>query len=318
MKRWQKICVVIFLLVFLLPGTLILWLNRETGNRDVEWRNFLTTNNAEKFMDMGDYRLRYIEFGKGDTVLMIHGFADSSYAWHRNIKEISKAGFHVIAIDFPGMGKSGAPKNFSFKIDDLANEVLKFTRKKNIKKFHLIGNSMGGGIALYLSLFSPKQVNRVILSNPVGYPELGAVLRPMIKNKALRSFVKKTSGIWSVRIALFNVYHRWSRIKDEVVAEYSQPLQRPDYRDNCTKLINGFFSKSFEEMEQSYGNMEQPCLILWGSHDNWIPLDPFGNKLHQNLKNSELTIISDAGHVPFQERPEIFNKYTIDFLKKKQ
>jgi len=308
--------ILILCLVFLSAGiSVFIWLNRDPGQGDPEWQRFLLEERAERFQDMGGYRIRYVELGRGSPVLLIHGFGDSSYSWHKNIRSIASAGFRVIAVDFPGMGFSGSPDNFSFSVEDLGREILRFTKRIGVRRFHLVGNSMGGGISLYLSLYHPRNINRAVLVDPACYPDAGMQIRLMVRFAALRSIMSNIAGVWTVRLALRQIYADPSRVTEVMVAEYSRPFRRKEFRGILVRLITGYFSGTLVAMKRKYPEMSRPSLIVWGKHDRWLRASTIARWLHRDLRGSGLVVVDDAGHVPHQEQAERFNSLVIGFLK---
>ncbi|HVE60445.1 MAG TPA: alpha/beta fold hydrolase, partial [Chitinophagaceae bacterium] len=113
-------------------------------------------------------KMAYVEKGKGETIICIHGLGGNLSHWQKNISELS-AKFHCIAVDLPGYGHSD--KSFSTDKDQLqfyADAIQNFLEKRNLKRVVLAGHSMGGQIATILALQQPHLISKLILVAPAG------------------------------------------------------------------------------------------------------------------------------------------------------
>lgn len=121
-----------------------------------------------KFQQIDDKNLAYYEQGKGETIILLHGWPQTSYVWRKIIPELSKTN-HVIAIDLPGLGCSD-------KIDDYTTEnvskiIHQFANDKNIQKFHLVGHDLGTWVALTYTLLYESDLAALTLVD-AGIPGL--------------------------------------------------------------------------------------------------------------------------------------------------
>jgi pimeloyl-ACP methyl ester carboxylesterase len=162
---------------------------------DPEWERILKTDAQVHFVDIGEHRLRVIEIGTGEPVLLVHGFADSAYTWHRNLRALAGAGFRVLAHDHPGYGQSGLPSGARFGVDDLARLAVGLLDAFGIARTHLVGHSMG--------------VSRCSLLSAVG---------------------QRLAGPWLTWPALRSVYRDSAPLTPQVLAQYRSAFWRPEYR----------------------------------------------------------------------------------------
>jgi pimeloyl-ACP methyl ester carboxylesterase len=120
-----------------------------------------------KKLSVGDQEYCYLEGnGKGPTLLLIHGFQGDKKYWLGYIKRFKN--YHVIALDLPGHGESSALDSQRFDIHSLAKNVEEFVKAKQLTDFHIVGTSMGGGVACCYCLSYPQKVKSLILINPLG------------------------------------------------------------------------------------------------------------------------------------------------------
>lgn len=112
-------------------------------------------------------RINYIEKGKGDALIMIHGLGENASHWKKNIASLS-AGYRCIAVDLPGYGNSQAATNTegSRQLDFYAEVIAGLLKKLTIQKAIVMGHSMGGQVSMLLSLKYPSLVSKLILVSP--------------------------------------------------------------------------------------------------------------------------------------------------------
>jgi len=99
---------------------------------------------TEKSIQVGTHTIKYLEGGEGQNILLIHGYSRDKDNWTRFSKYLTPE-YHVVAIDLPGFGRSSKIEPETYGISDQAKRVDAFVTAVGLEKFHLAGNSMGGG-----------------------------------------------------------------------------------------------------------------------------------------------------------------------------
>ncbi|MFH1091930.1 MAG: alpha/beta fold hydrolase, partial [Pseudomonadota bacterium] len=286
------------------------------GPGDLSWQNLVMDKGWSKFMDMGHYQVHYLEAGRGAPLLLIHGFADSSYSWQRNFEALAEAGFRVLALDLPGLGRSEAPPGFSFTPEAMAAVILEFLDRKNIPRVHLIGNSLGGHLTLFLAVEHSERVNKIVPVDPACYPfDRHRFLGPAARNRALSELAKPLIGPWVFHFTFKRCFYDPGLATEAMISQRSRPFLRPDFKDNLIKLGGAYFSTTFAELSGKYRKITAPTLIVWGDADRMIPAKGFAVRLQKDIPGSRLVIIEKAGHLPHTERPETFNRLVVEFLR---
>lgn len=269
------------------------------------------------FIDMGGYRMHYVDIGEGEPVVLVHGFADSTYCWHENLDALGGAGFRLILVDLPGLGQSEIPpESVSPSIDWLSGEVLRLADHLGLKKFSVAGNSMGGGISLFLALNHPERVKRAVPIDPACYRQRHSALLSLLSTPVVGDASVHLMGRWTVATSLKQVYFDDEKVTGTLIGEYARPIAKPGYKQYLARLIRAYFSPAYDDMIARYGEMKVPVLIVWGDHDAWVPSELAG-RLYQDVPGSELLMVENAGHLPHQERPEIVNPRLVSFLSGK-
>lgn len=263
----------------------------------------------ECWIKVDGLNIRYLESGKGkkNHVLFIHGLGSAADRWMKIPDDLS-SDFHCIALDLPGFGESDKPENLDYTIDQFRTIIISFLNKIPIQneKINLIGHSLGGYIASEIAIQNQNYVRRLVLidsSGMLGKPTpileeyLGAAMNPTpeIVRKAFEKMVADPKRI-------------------------SQPLV-----DGFIRRINMLNAKKAFESTLVNSATTQiglnrlrkihsiPTLILWGDQDMVIPLE-HSNFFKENINDSRLEIIEDAGHTPFAEKPDQVCQLLRNFL----
>ena len=116
---------------------------------------------------IGDHEIAYLEGGRGEVIIMVHGFGANKDNWTRFAKFITP-GFRVIALDLPGFGSSTCLEKASYGIAEQAKRLNQFADAMGLQRFHIVGNSMGGYIAARYAVMSPERVITLGLFNSAG------------------------------------------------------------------------------------------------------------------------------------------------------
>ena len=302
----EKILSIFFLyMLFFISGCI-----SHVAEGDHSWNNLVSPHSMTS--DMKNYKMHYIDIGKGEPVVLIHGFADSTYSWHENIQTLLENGFRLIIVDQPGLGLSEIPpKPYVYSVENQSREVLKLTEHLQLKRFYLIGHSMGGSIALYITLNYPHKVRRAIVIDPDCYypPDRLFASPEMIKMGSLVD----TRRI--VRRALKNAFYDPDKIDNIIIEEYAKPMNKPGYFEMLSSLRSDYYSPEFNQMTQHYGQITTSMLIIWGANDKLVPSD-YGKKLNELIHGSEFRILNNCGHNSHQECKDIVNPLLVKFLKR--
>ncbi|MCB9479216.1 MAG: alpha/beta hydrolase [Deltaproteobacteria bacterium] len=284
------------------------------GPSDMVWDAYVRDHRVDA--DFGDYTMHYIDMGTGRPVFMVHGFADSTYTWHNNVKTFVDAGYRVIAVDLPGLGQSSVPdRTWTASIENLSDSVLLLADRLKIDKFAVVGNSMGGGISLYLAWTHPARVVAAVPISPASFPQKAPGITKLVKIPVLGDINAQFMGAWTARSALKQVFYDENLVTDTLIDEYSRPFTKPNYKDYLARLLRRYFSDQFVRMSESYPEVQVPVLALWGEQDRWVPVE-FGERLDEQIPDSRLIRYPNCGHLAQQEVPEKVNKDVMAFFEK--
>jgi pimeloyl-ACP methyl ester carboxylesterase len=264
-------------------------------------------------------RVSTLTMGEGPDVLLLHGLGGTKSSFFDTAAALSSS-YRVHAIDFPGFGGSSKPASAPYTARWLAETVVGTMDGLGIERAHLIGNSMGGRVALEVGLQAPDRVRGLALLCPAvafikrGYHPIVRLARPefgLLPHRFSRRIVE--AQFWSmfcdpdaVDPAVADVaVEEFQRIYASAGARYAfLSAARNTYLDKPYGR-SGFYPRLSE--------LEAPALFVWGSHDPLIPA-AFGRHVARWLPSAEQIVLEGCGHVPQVERPEQTNGLLSRFL----
>jgi pimeloyl-ACP methyl ester carboxylesterase len=317
MKLVSKIIAGILGLLFLL---LFIICERD---RPVEELIPLYANQDSKFMPILGMKVHYRDEGvQADSVplILLHGMSSSLNTWDSVVIGL-KGQKRVISLDLPGFGLTGPSPENAYNFDYYSKFIDSFTTRLNIKRFILVGNSMGGAISWNYALHKPKALAKMVLIDAAGYPKKGEsgslgftiASTPVINNLLLYATPK-----FLVRKSLETVYYDQARVTDAQVERFHDVAIREGNRGAALLIFKGSFTGNSKRFLNSnvarMKDIKTPTLILWGDKDNLIGVNNVDNFL-KDIQGSRAEIYKNVGHVPMEEVPgkvaESILKFTL-------
>ncbi len=245
-------------------------------------------------IQVGDHRIVYSEGGKGETVLLLHGFGASADNWNRFAGRLGKR-YHVIAPDLPGWGQSTRLEAESYGYPKQVERLHQFVAQLGLARFHVVGHSMGGFLASAYAARYPGQVVTVGLIAPHGVTEP--------QPSELAQSVAAGDN-WLVARS----EPEFERLLNKVFA------RRPYVPKSVYKLLarhairnSAKSAKIFAEMQTNdpplvdrLAQVKAPALIVWGDQDRVLDVS-CAEVFRKGLQGSELLVLPGIGHMPLVE-----------------
>jgi len=250
--------------------------------------------------------IHYEEQGRGQPLILVHGYGASTYSWRHVLPHFSKS-YRVIAIDLKGFGLSDKPTDNDYTLPEQSRIISEFIRVHRLENVILAGHSLGGAVALYTYLLQAdhdaRPVSKLILLDTASYhqdlPAFVSILRvPIINDLSLLL----TSSNFKSRMILRKAFFDDSKITAEMVATYGAYLSLPGASQALIKTAKQMIPPDIEEISERYKDIAVPVLLIWGENDEIVPLE-VGRKLARNIPKATLVVIPNCGHVPQEECP---------------
>jgi pimeloyl-ACP methyl ester carboxylesterase len=257
---------------------------------------------------------------QASDVICLHGVGGNKTSFFETVAALAPE-YRVHAIDLPGFGSSSKPGLAPFDAAYFARSVVRFMDEMAIERAHLIGNSMGGRVAIEAALSKPDRVTSLSLLAPalafrrrrelvplvkLLRPELAAIPHPMLADRVRRQF-------WSL-------FARPERL-DPAIAEIACEEFCRTYRSGGARIA---FYASLRNiyLDPPYGerglwtrleSLRAPSLFVWAESDRLVPAR-FARHVAEVLPEARQVLLGDCGHVPQLELPERTNGLIADHI----
>jgi pimeloyl-ACP methyl ester carboxylesterase len=268
---------------------------------------------------VGRHRISTLTMGQGPDVLLIHGLGGTRASFLETAAALSRR-YRVHAPDLPGFGSSCKPALGAYNARWYADIMLGLLDELDIPACHVVGNSMGGRIAIEMGLTDPGRVWGLGLLCPAvawirrGFHPIVRLLRPefgLLPHSFRRSTV--ASQFWSI------FYDRDTldpAVGDLMVDEFRRIYHSAGARYAFLASARNIYLEAPFGRDGFYPRLAElrpPALFVWGSHDSLIPAK-FSRHVSKWLPSAEQVTLDICGHVPQVERPEETNRLLMDFF----
>lgn len=246
--------------------------------------------------------------GSEPPIVMLHGFGGEKDNWNRFSKQLTDE-YRVIIPDLPGHGESVQDSGLNYGIDEQAKRLKQFLDALRVKKAHLVGNSMGGAIALRYAYLYPQSVASLGLFAAAGAEQAASdfhtAMKTTGKNPLLEIQNAKDFEDVMGRYVFVDPPYMPGFIVDILVEE---KLKR-------RALEKKMFAELMTDIDQTsiLSSIKSPTLILWGGQDKILHVDN-AELFRTKLAGSRKEIIDGVGHCPMIEKPEVAREAYRKFL----
>ena len=264
------------------------------------------------FETIGGYRTHYHHTGKGEAVLLIHGSGPGVSAWAnwRLVVPRLADDFEVYAPDLVGFGQTEKPV-IRYSPDIWVNHLMAFIEQKNLAPVSIIGNSLGGALALHLAHRRPEWIHKLILMGSAG-------IRFRL-TEALDQIWGYEPGLENMR-SLIRIF-----AYDQTMAE-KDDLVEARYRTSITDGAHESYASMFPAprqrwvdalslSEDSLRSIDKPTLLIHGREDRVLPVVETSWRLAQLLPRTEFHMFSQCGHWTQVEKTVSFCQLVKQFMK---
>ena len=244
--------------------------------------------------------------GEGDDVLFIAGLADEGACWVDQVAGL-KGRYRVTTFDNRGVGRSSTPDG-PFTITDFARDTAALLGALEIERVHVVGSSMGGAIAQELALARPDLVRSLVLNGTWcrGDRFLHEIFRHWMwsarKSDSVRDFLVAVN-LWCFAPRIWN---------EGTMDEWIAAAEASPYQQSVDAFCRSAEALIAHDSADRVAGIRAPTLVTVGELDLVLP-PRFSRELVERIPNARLVIVPAAGHQPFQEVPEDYNRLLGDF-----
>lgn len=259
-------------------------------------------------VDLDGERIHYLERGEGSPVLLVHGFAGSTFSWRHVIAGLSRD-HRVLAVDLPGWGYSDRSPTIEYSHSAHARRLERLLDAFNVERATVVGHSMGGAIAQRLAVEAPERVDRLILVGSVyaGEPPPSRSARGF----AVIKLVSRSPALMFLagRRAMRRMVHDPEQATEEAVRGYIEPLLIPGTVEAVRAMARANASETPVDIER----ISAPTLVVSGESDRVVGL-PTSELITAKIPGARHIVIDHAGHLVAEEQPEAFLAVVEEFL----
>jgi pimeloyl-ACP methyl ester carboxylesterase len=266
------------------------------------------------------HKVAFRSAGAGPVVLLVHGMAGSSATWRHVLPALAQR-FTVVAPDLLGHGESGKPRRGEYALGAHANFLRDLLHVLGHERATIVGQSLGGGVAMQFAYQFPERCERLGLVGSGGLGrEVSVILRaltfpgaeyilPLVSTCRVRDVGNRVAA-WLYQLGL-----RAAPAIEEVWRSFTS-LTEADTRTAFFRTLRAVVDlggQAVTATDRLYLASQVPTLIVWGDRDPFIPVS-HARTAHETMPGSRLEVFEDAGHFPHCEAPERFVEVLIDFI----
>ena len=268
----------------------------------------------------------------GRTVVLMHGKNFCGVTWEETIKSLSRAGYRVVAPDQIGFCTSTKPEHYQYTFQQLAINTHGLLEKLGVSQATIVGHSTGGMLATRYALMYPKQVDQLVMVNPIGLEDWKALGVPYrtVDQWNERELKTTAEGIRKYELSTYYVgrwkpeYQRWV----DMLAGLNQGSGKKLVAWNSALIYDMIFT---QPVVYEFKNLKMPTLLMIGDADTTAigsdvappevkavigHYSVLGKQVAKIIPQATLVEFPGFGHAPQMEDPENFHKILLDWLAK--
>lgn len=243
-------------------------------------------------------KFRYVESGEGKPMILLHGLMGGLSNFDGLLNYFPQHGYRVIVPELPLYTLNILKTN----VKSFAKYVYDFIKQEGLKDVILLGNSLGGHVALYLTKMHPELIKGLVITGSSGLYE-----------KAMGDSYPRRGDYEYIKQKTADVFYDPAIATKELVDDV---FATANDRMKLIKTLTIAKSAIRHNMANDLPNITNPTCIIWGKNDNVTPPE-VAIDFNELLPNSDLFWIDKCGHAPMMEHPDLFNKILHEWLQKR-
>mgnify|MGYP003768599215 CR=1 FL=1 len=255
--------------------------------------------NNSRYVLVDDVQLHVRDWSGNDNglcpVLLLHGFAGSTFSFRELAPALAKAGHPVLAIDLPGYGYS---QRSAFSGEAAAALWQLLERERPGQSWCVLGHSMGAKLAGQIAALKPARIQAIVYSNG----------SPLVSSERRKKWFSSPGFIRNAAISWIEKHYLNEKKFIEVLSQaYARPATREEAQGYLKPLLlpgtvpaafSGYAKKWADDIKPAQIN-SIPSLIIWGDKDSWVKPE-VGKTLARNIPAAKLVMVPGAGHCPIE------------------
>lgn len=274
---------------------------------------------SERHLEIMGLRVCYVEkaprnpFREKETILFIHGLGGSLDNWNYNVSYFARS-WKAIALDLPGFGKSEKPI-MPYSIAFFTKVIRSFMDKKGIRKAVLVGNSMGGHIALSFALTYPSRTEKIVLVDPSGAWKKPGLLLTVIIGMFGSEWWFRHPAPWQIRWFIRRIFYKQgTKPARELERRYAAWALSQEFHLLAQAFYRAGVDVLYSTLRHRLPEVRVPTLLVWGRQDRLVSVK-LASYMHRRIPRSQLIVYDRCGHVPMMEKSREFNRDVEKFLQ---
>jgi pimeloyl-ACP methyl ester carboxylesterase len=276
-----------------------------------------TYNLEDHWLTLDGARMRFLRAGTGPNLVLLHGLLGYSFSWRYAIPVLAQQAT-VHAVDMLGAGFSDRPGHLDYSLRANAERFLRFLDAVAVLSCDLVGTSYGGTVAMMAAALAPERFRRLILVAPVDpWSGHGNRMAALLSSDPVSTvFLHIAPALhFTHHFLLRRLYGDKRRVRPGTLEGYSAPFRLPGAFE-CNLAILRSWRQGLAELEGLLPRIAHlPVLFIRGSVDKTVNLESAA-RLRRHFHHSQEIVLDGVGHLPYEEKPEEFNRAISDFLRK--
>jgi non-heme chloroperoxidase len=263
-----------------------------------------------------DIHLYYEDHGSGDPVVLIHGYPLSGASWERQVPALLASGHRVITYDRRGFGKSSQPTT-GYNYDTFAEDLHNLVTHLKLRKFALVGFSMGGGeVARYVGRYGSAEISKAVIISGVPPFLLKTVDNPEGVDGSVFEGIQKAVAAdrYAFFTEFFNNFYNTDLLLGKRISEQAVQASWNSAAISSATASVACVPTWHEDFRKDLTRLDVPVLVIHGDSDRIVPIAAAGKRTASMVKGARLVVIKDGPHAVGWTHAEEVNAELVNFL----
>lgn len=267
-----------------------------------------------QFVQVEGHRLHCLVAGRGEPVLLLHGWPTNAQLWRHVMRELGEHR-RVLALDLPGFGRSDKPVDVRYSFGFYQRAIDGALEQLGVSRLGLAVHDLGGPVGLYWAVHNVDRVSSLALLNTLVFPELSWAVKLFGLTTfvpGLRHFISSAKGIaWGMKLGVTDR----SRITPEVARLYQEPFETPAARRALLKAAQGLGPRGLRTIAEGLSALTMPVRIIYGERDRILPdVASTMKRVTKELPHAVTTALPNVGHFLQEDAPDEVARLLTEFF----